>query len=909
MYPITTAGLAALREDVVQSVNILCTPTKGTAFNITDKDIIGAVTVDWSSVTGSKLDLGSACMSELSFTLENTDSAFDDKVFEGAQLYVTTSFPTGSATETVPIGYYTVDSPPRKLRSIKITAYDRMAKFNRTYDTELAYPATLYQIIADACTKCGVSQKLPTNTLHRGVSIPKRPEADNLTYRQVLVWAAELMGVSLYIDYDGKLTGGWYATNAKHTVIKASDRFTSGNTDFAENNIVFSGVRIVGNDENKTEYLAGTKDYAFNIEGNLLAQSDMNLSTLATELKTARCSLTYTPMSCTTHSFPHLRPLNVMNFETAQGTKKVVLTNVKWQSQNRCTKLEGKGETATQSGYATMGAFTPKQQAVLEQTRAQQAAQINDYEQATLALNETIANSMGLYVTRKVDSSGAVITYYHDMPTLEGSNTIYCRNAGGYAWTNNGWNNGSPNWEYGVSKDGDAVIRSIAANKISASYITTDILSSPTGKFSFNLDTGHISASDIDISGGSINLQGASEQTYYTQLTSNNASSLGWKSASEYAAEDEHKPYITADWLTPTNYPTTGSYYQAGSQWYNCKKGDVFHLTGEGYNRAYDTGESAWLDVIPWVQVMCKSDADGSIAMVSLCATTIPPSFGSTRATTIDTTGTLYCPGYTPVYWRICIATHRQNSYVDRPVGTGWYAFHNLEVSRTTTEGGSFTVAGSNGYIADLSSGVLRLSYKSGDDTQQFFDMANTRCYSSKDDYKWYATMATQDYTLSGKTSAGFKFGSSNEDTRSYIPTDPTDGNSSLPHEWNTTYARIEKDTTYIRRRIHVNEHCYATDPQEYLSFRASGTNAGNDFTTDFGAAITAAGGSYPAFAVRVRGSNGNDYVRADLFAGNTDRAEVQLYDSQGRKYRVTFKQDKIMFWSETLGTKTINFV
>lgn len=906
MYPITAAGLAALREDVVQSVNILCTPTKGTAFNITDKDIIGAVTVDWSSVTGSKLDLGSACMSELSFTLENTDGAFDDKVFEGAQLYVTTSFPAGSTTETVPIGYYTVDSPPRKLRSIKITAYDRMAKFNRAYDTELAYPATLYQIVADACTKCGVSQKLPTNTLHRGVSIPKRPEADNLTYRQVLVWAAELMGVSLYIDYDGKLTGGWYATNAKHTVIKASDRFTSGNTDFAENNIVFSGVRIVGNDENKTEYLAGTKDYAFNIEGNLLVQSDMSIDALATELKTARCSLTYTPMSCTTHSFPHLRPLDILNFETAQGTKKVVLTNVKWQSQNRCTKLEGKGETATQSGYATMGAFTTKQQAVLEQTRAQQAAQINDFEQATLALNETIANSMGLYVTRKADSSGAVITYYHDKPTLEGSNTIYCRNAGGYAWTNNGWNNGSPNWEYGVSKDGDAVIRSIAANKISANYITTDILSSPTGKFSFNLDTGHISASDIDISGGSINLQGASEQTYYTELTSSNASSLGWKSASEYAAEEEHKPYITADWLTPTSYPTTSPYYQAASAWQSCKKGDIFHLTGEGYNRAF--GGGVQLDVVAWIQVMYKNDA-GETAMSSMCATVIPFSSGDTRVTTIDTTGRIYAPGYTPELFRICVATHKKGTQIDQAVTAGWYAFHNLEVSRTTTEGGSFTVTGSNGYIADLSSGVLRLSYKSGNDTQQFFDMANTRCYSSKDDYKWYATMATQDYTLSGKTSAGFKFGSSNEDTRSYIPTDSTDGNSSLKHEWNTTYARIEKDTTYIRRRLHVNEYCYATDPQEFLAYRASGTNAGNDFTTDFGAAITSAGGSYPSFAVRVRDSNGADYVRADLFAGNTDRAEVQLYDSLGRKYRVTFKQDGILFWSSQTGSKKLAFV
>lgn len=527
------------------------------------------------------------------------------------------------------------------------------------------------------------------------------------------------------------------------------------------------------------------------------------------------------------------------------------------------------------------------------------------YEKAIADATAAITGNSGGYV-RLNPSQNPQELLIMDTPDISTAVNIWRFNLSGFGHSSGGY---SGPYGVAITQDGHIVADFIDTGTLTANIIKAGIMQSVNGQFSFNLETGHISASDIDISGGSINLQGASEQTYYTELTSSNASSLGWKSASEYAAEEEHKPYITADWLTPTSYPTTGSYYQAASQWYNCKKGDVFHLTGEGYNRAYDTSESAWLDVIPWVQVMCKSEADDSIAMVSLCATTIPPSFGSTRVTTIDTTGTLYCPGYTPVYWRICIATHRQNSYVDRPVGTGWYAFHNLEVSRTTTEGGSFTVAGSNGYIADLSSGVLRLSYKSGNDTQQFFDMANTRCYSSKDDYKWYATMATQDYTLSGKTSAGFKFGSSNEDTRSYIPTDSTDGNSSLQQEWNTTYARIEKDTTYIRRRIHVNEYCYTTDPQEFLAYRASGINAADNFTTDFGAAITSAGGSYPSFAVRVRDSAGNDCVRADLFAGDTDRAEVQLYDSQGRKYRVTFKQDKIMFWSETLGTKTINFV
>ena len=248
-------------------------------------------------------------------------------------------------------------------------------------------------------------------------------------------------------------------------------------------------------------------------------------------------------------------------------------------------------------------------------------------------------------------------------------------------------------------------------------------MQSTNGEFSFNLESGHISASDIDISGGSINLQGASEQTYYTELTSSNASSLGWKSASEYATEDEHKPYITADWLTPTSYPTTSPYYQAASQWQSCKKGDVFHLKGEGYNRAF--GNGAQLDVVAWIQVMYKNDA-GETAMSSMCATVIPFSSGDTRVTTIDTTGRIYAPGYTPERFRICVATHKKGTQIDQAVTAGWYAFHNLKVTRTTTEGGSFTVTGSNGYIADLSSGVLRLSYKSGNDTQQLMSSSYT---------------------------------------------------------------------------------------------------------------------------------------------------------------------------------------
>ena len=487
-------------------------------------------------------------------------------------------------------------------------------------------------------------------------------------------------------------------------------------------------------------------------------------------------------------------------------------------------------------------------------------------------------------------------------PSAETATKIWRWNLSGLGYSSTGY---SGSYKTAITQDGHIVADFIDTGILTANIIRAGIMQSTNGEFSFNLDTGKIIASDIDISGGSINLQGASEQTYYTQLTSSNASSLGWKSASEHAAEEEHKPYITADWLTPTSYPTTSPYYQAASQWYTCKKGDVFHLKGEGYNRAF--GGGVQLDVVAWIQVMYKNDA-GETAMSSMCATVIPFSSGETRVTTIDTTGTIYAPGYTPELFRICVATHKKGTQIDQAVTAGWYAFHNLEVSRTTTEGGSFTVTGSNGYIADLSSGVLRLSYKSGNDTQQFFDMANTRCYSSEDDYKWYATMATQDYTLSGKTSAGFKFGSSNEDTRSYIPTDPTDGNSSLQHEWNTTYARIEKDTTYIRRTLHVNEYGYTTSPGEYLAYQATGYNGVNKFVTSFGASVVA---SSPAFTVRVQDttSAGNNYVRADLFAEKSDRAEVRLMDASGKVYRLTFTQSGIIFWSETTGAKKLAFV
>ena len=496
------------------------------------------------------------------------------------------------------------------------------------------------------------------------------------------------------------------------------------------------------------------------------------------------------------------------------------------------------------------------------------------YEKAIADATAAITGNSGGYVRLNPSQNPQEILIM-DTPDISTAKNIWRFNLSGFGHSSGGY---SGPYKTAITQDGHIVADFIDTGTLTANIIKAGIMQSANGEFSFNLETGHISASDIDISGGSINLQGASEQTYYTELTSSNASSLGWKSASEYAAEEEHKPYITADWLTPTSYPATSPYYQAASQWYHCKKGDVFHLKGEGYNRAF--GGDVQLDVVAWIQVMYKNDA-GETAMSSMCATVIPFSSGDTRVTTIDTTGRIYAPGYTPELFRICVATHKKGTQIDQAVTAGWYAFHNLEVSRTTTEGGSFTVTGSNGYIADLSSGVLRLSYKSGNDTQQFFDIANTRCYSSKDDYKWYATMATQDYTLSGKTSAGFKFGSSTEDTKEYVWMDISsdDPHADLRQNWFSTFALLEADAMTIRKQVVTNPYCFDV----FAGLLHHKYVGGKEHTVGLGIGTIS---NQATGAIELRNESGIA-ARLDVYSESTNNICLRLYQ---KDYSATLK-------------------
>jgi phage minor structural protein len=92
-------------------------------------------------------------------------------------------------------------------------------------------------------------------------------------------------------------------------------------------------------------------------------------------------------------------------------------------------------------------------------------------------LNKVVARSMGYYTTDVEGDQGKKIRYMHDKPTLEKSTYIAMVNdVGQYVWTTSGWRNGSPIWQYGTTKDGNAIYRSIVTGSLLANLIDASMI-------------------------------------------------------------------------------------------------------------------------------------------------------------------------------------------------------------------------------------------------------------------------------------------------------------------------------------------------------------------------------------------------------------------------------------------------
>lgn len=478
MYPISEE-LRELFQSENKQIALITMETQNETVVITDSDVIsGTLSVDRYCVSGNKIEIGSAIAAEINFKLNNEDGKYNDVLFEGAELFVQIGVKDWSNPESdefyIPLGYFTVDTTPRKLSTISITALDRMVRFDKPWDSAITFPATISELITDACDNCNV----PIHTILSGLpnynySVPLVPNEDNLTYRQIIQWCAEIMGACAYIDWDGELRIEWFGeTDIEFTT---SNRYSS---DLYENVITITGVSA---EVEGMSYLSGTDAYAFNISENGLLQT--NIESALSSLGETLTGFSYTPFKAVTKSAPYIYPLDIASYVDKNNVShRVIITNATF-TMNKNTSFAGKGETAVNNSYAMANPLTNRQKNIIETIKRDTNVALNSRVQTLSSFNDLICNAMGVYSTSVLQLDGSYKYYLHDSPNLESSNTIWTMTENGFAYTNSGWNNGNPVWEYGLDKEGNAIFKSVSAYGVEVSDPNQDYSAQmiPTG--------------------------------------------------------------------------------------------------------------------------------------------------------------------------------------------------------------------------------------------------------------------------------------------------------------------------------------------------------------------------------------------------------------------------------------------
>lgn len=203
-------AVSAGRMDYLYFVDI--TLANGTILNL-DKEKLwngGFKYQDATSNSGS-FDIGAVIINKLTIIINNKGNEFGLYDFTDAEVvaYIGMEFDDGT-TEKYRICTTTVDEAKYSNPLITLECLDNNSKFDRDYsESTLTYPATLLQIVQDACQCCGVTLDT-TRFDNDDYEVETRPEDTAFTFRQVMQMAAQISCKYVKCDAYGRIQLGWY---------------------------------------------------------------------------------------------------------------------------------------------------------------------------------------------------------------------------------------------------------------------------------------------------------------------------------------------------------------------------------------------------------------------------------------------------------------------------------------------------------------------------------------------------------------------------------------------------------------------------------------------------------------------------------------------------------------------------
>ncbi len=239
----------------------------------TNHDILsGSFTITNQCSEQNDVKIGSVYIGELKCTFK-PDLQVPD--WTNAQIIVSEGLLIGGTTwEDVPLGVYTVSEANDTEYGVDITAYDNMARFNRSCTVDITI-GTPYELLTLACTTCEVELGLTqadVDALPNGTeSLSLYTENDIETWQDFVFWVAQATGTIATMDREGKLVLRSYTQNVVDTLTN-HERFTGSK--FSKFETRYSGLSCVNMENNTTSYYGSDPDnyLTYNLGSNPFLQ-------------------------------------------------------------------------------------------------------------------------------------------------------------------------------------------------------------------------------------------------------------------------------------------------------------------------------------------------------------------------------------------------------------------------------------------------------------------------------------------------------------------------------------------------------------------------------------------------------------------------------------------------------------
>lgn len=165
---------------------------------------INEAAFSYGYIAGDTFKPGGTCAGSGKIIFSSIITTFQklDKIYPEIGLLVDDNY------EWIKMGEYFINDIKidRNRSKTELELMDGMFKFNQPYVSDLSYPAQIRDVIREICKKTGV--ELQTENLGlRAIQqhIPKKPDKKDITFREVLSQAVQLLGFSAFFNRYGKL--------------------------------------------------------------------------------------------------------------------------------------------------------------------------------------------------------------------------------------------------------------------------------------------------------------------------------------------------------------------------------------------------------------------------------------------------------------------------------------------------------------------------------------------------------------------------------------------------------------------------------------------------------------------------------------------------------------------------------